>query len=216
VSIAIPYAPGERFHFLPALHSEPSSPLLLNRQHFHPFQLITHLFQHAGLLHLLGNMLFLFVFGNAVNAKLGHPGYLAAYFAIGLIAGVVWLAIGHGSACLGASGAIMGVCGLFMVFYPRNDVTIFWDDFPISWLTSTWTNDLPGWAVALLFLAFDVWGEIFHRDSGVAYISHIAGALMGLALGISLLKSGLLSPDRGEQNLLMLLAGESPAGEPAD
>jgi membrane associated rhomboid family serine protease len=75
---------------------------LLRRDNgFRSYQLVTALFQHAGLLHLAGNMLFLFVFGNAVNAKLGHPAFLAAYLGIGVLTGVAWLALGPGEVCLG-------------------------------------------------------------------------------------------------------------------
>jgi membrane associated rhomboid family serine protease len=211
VSIAVPYAPGERLHFLSNHHAEHLSPLVLDRQHFSPHQLVTHLFQHAGLLHLIGNMLFLFVFGNAVNAKLGHVGFLVSYFGIGALVGVCWLAFGGGSACLGASGAIMGMCGMFLVLYPRNDVHLFWDELELMLLTQSFTGHLPGWALVCLYLAFDVWGAIFDRHSGIGYVSHIIGGLTGVALAISLLKTEFLTPDRGEQTLLMWIAGQEPA-----
>jgi len=211
ISIAVPYQPGERFHLLSSNHSSPLSPLVLDRQHFHAHQLVTHLFQHAGLLHLFGNMLFLFVFGNAVNAKLGHGWFLASYFGIGILVGVCWLPLGAGTACLGASGAIMGMCGMFLVLYPRNEVKLFWDEIELMLLTQSFTGYLPGWALVCLYLAFDVWGAIFARDSGVAYVSHIIGGLTGMALAITLLKTGFLTPDRGEQTLLMWMAGQEPA-----
>jgi len=211
VSIAIPYAAGERFHFLPKHSTKDLSPLVLDRNHFAPHQLVTHLFQHAGLLHLIGNMLFLFVFGNAINAKLGHVGFLASYLGIGVLVGACWFAVGGASACVGASGAIMGMCGMFFVLYPRNDVHLFWDELELMILTRSFTGDLPGWAIVLIYFAFDVWGAIFERDAGIAYISHIIGALTGAALAITLLKSEFLTPDTGEQTLLMWMAGEEPA-----
>ena len=212
ISITVPYAPGERFHFRSNPRAEPLSPLVLDRQHIGPHQLITHLVQHAGLLHLIGNMLFLFVFGNAVNAKLGHAGFLAAYTGIGVLVGVCWLAFGGGSACLGASGAIMGMCGMFLVLYPRNDVHLFWDELELMIITNSFTGELPGWAIVCLYLAFDVWGAIFDRHSGIGYVSHIIGGLTGVALAIILLKSEFLTPDRGEQTLPMWIAGEEPVG----
>src|SRR5437763_9671225 len=85
VSLAVPYAPGERFAFLPDETAPPKySPLVLQRHPFAAYQLVTSLFQHAGLLPLVGNLLFLFVFGNAINAKLGHLGFLAAYLGVGV------------------------------------------------------------------------------------------------------------------------------------
>jgi membrane associated rhomboid family serine protease len=211
VSIAVPSSAGERFRFLSSGSADHLSGLALDRRHFGPHQLITHLFQHAGLMHLVGNMLFLFIFGNAVNAKLGHRAYLASYLGIGALVGAGWLALGTGSACVGASGAIMGVCGMFLVLYPRNDVNLFWDDFILMMATKSFTGSLPGWVLVCLYLAFDVWGAIFDRHSGIAYISHVMGGLTGVALAITLLKSEFLTPDRGEQTLLMWLAGEGPA-----
>jgi membrane associated rhomboid family serine protease len=212
VSLAVPSAPGQQFRLFPTDHANLLSPLVLDRQHFAPHQLVTHLFQHAGLLHLVGNMLFLFVFGNAVNAKLGHAGFLAAYLGVGTLVGVGWLALGGGSACLGASGAIMGVCGMFLVLYPRNDVQLFGDELELVLLTQSFTGHLPGWAIVALYLAFDVWGMIFERHSGIAYVSHVVGGLTGVALAITLLKAEFLTPDRGEQTLPMWMAGEPPAG----
>src|SRR5262245_8590572 len=71
ISLAVPYTAEERLSLLSASHTiHYFSPLVLQRGDFAAYQLFTSLFQHAGLLHLFGNMLFLFVFGNAVNAKL--------------------------------------------------------------------------------------------------------------------------------------------------
>jgi membrane associated rhomboid family serine protease len=211
ISIAVPYAPTERTAFFPSnrdLHE--LSPLVMQRAHFAVYQLVTSLFQHAGLLHLIGNMVFLFVFGNAVNAKLGHVGFLAAYLGIGILTGVAWLVAGHGDALLGASGAIMGMCGMFLVLYPLNGVKVFWDEFEFALIARSWTGELPGWLVVLLYLAFDIWGMIADRNGGIAYISHVVGGLAGVALAITLLKIGWLTPDVGEQTLLQCLAGEGP------
>jgi len=215
VSLAVPYAPGERFAFLPEETAPPQySPLVLQRHHFAAYQLVTSLFQHAGLLHLLGNLLFLFVFGNAINAKLGHLGFLAAYLGIGVLDGVVWLAVGGGLATLGASGAIMGLCGLFLVLYPFNGVRVFWDEeWEIAWLTGSWTGELPGWLLVLLYLAFNVWGMFFDLQSGIGYLSHLVGGLLGVGLAFVLLWAGLLKPDPGEQTLVQWLDGEGPARE---
>lgn len=208
-SIAVPYAPGERLSFFSASDTlSDYSPLVLQRNHFAPHQLITSLFQHAGLLHLIGNMLFLFVFGNAINAKLGHAGFAAAYFGIGVLVNLAWLALGHGSACLGASAAIMGICGMFLVLYPRNGVCVFWDDFEIAFILRDWTSEVPGWAVVLLYLAFDIWGALFDRGSNIGYVSHIIGGVLGAALAILLLQARWLKPDRGEQTLIQWLSGE--------
>src|SRR6266511_996074 len=157
ISLAVRYATEEvtvrSFEVLTRYHY---SPLVLQRDGFAAYQLVTALFQHADLLHLFGNMLFLFVFGNAVNAKLGHVRFLTAYLGIGVLVNLVWLGMGHGAACLGASGAIMGMCGMFLVLYPRNSVNVLWDEAEIALLIRRWDGEIPGWVVVLLYLAFDV------------------------------------------------------------
>ena len=81
-------------------------------------QLVGSLFLHAGWMHLLGNMFFLWLFGNAVNAKLGHWQFLALYFLAGIFAGGIYLIFGPAIPVLGASGAIMGVMGAFFMLLP--------------------------------------------------------------------------------------------------
>jgi membrane associated rhomboid family serine protease len=181
----------------------------LQRNKFAAYQLVTALFQHADLVHLFGNMLFLFVFGNAIDAKLGHVRFLAAYLGIGALVNAAWLLLGHRQACLGASAAIMGLCGMFLVLYPRNGVRVFWEE--IAFIMRSWTGELPGWAVVLLYLAFDLWGALTDSMSGIGYVGHIAGAVLGAGLAVILLKAAWLAPDRGEQTLLQWLAGEGPA-----
>ncbi len=139
------------------------SPLWLSRHDFHVPQLLTSAFAHIGFVHLIGNMLFLFVFGNAVNAKLGHWQYCLAYLGAALVAGLGWLALGSGLKCCGASGAIMGVVGLFAAYYPRNDVRVAYilffkngppatSIFP-SWLKSpTAAPSHQNWSVSWIFL----------------------------------------------------------------
>lgn len=220
VSLAVPHVkervesiPGTQPGSLPrtVVHEE-FSPLVMQRDGFQAYQLVTSLFQHVDLLHLFGNMLFLFVFGNAVNAKLGHVGFLAAYIGIGIVEGLLSLVLIPASAWLGASAAIMGICGMFLVLYPRNDVRVLWE-FESALMPRGWTGEIPGWAVVLLFLACDIWGAIVRRDAGIAYVSHIIGGVAGIGLAVVLLKAQWVAPDRGEQTLLQCLAGEGPTEE---
>ena len=192
---------------LPAIVHTEYSPLVLQPDQFQPHQLVTALFQHAGFLHLFGNMLFLFVFGNPINAKLGHLRFVLLYLGIGALESAMSLAVGPARPSLGASAAIMGVCGMFFVLYPRNEVTV-WDEW-LMWAQRDWPG-LSGWIVVLLYVAFDVWGAVSHRDAGVGYLSHVIGFLLGVGIAVGMLWRGWLKTDVGEQTLLDWFAGRGP------
>ncbi|MHC4402869.1 MAG: rhomboid family intramembrane serine protease, partial [Planctomycetota bacterium] len=104
----------------------PDFAILKGGAEFSSLQLFGHLLTHGGTFHLFANMIFLFCFGNAVNAKLGHATFLVFYFGVGALSGGAWLVFGSGEPLVGASGAIMGVVGVFFVLYPRNDVSVFY------------------------------------------------------------------------------------------
>lgn len=166
---------------------------LLNRENPQLSQLITHQFYHAGFWHLVGNMIFLFVFGNAVNARLGHLYFVPAYLLCGAAAGLAWLAMGQGGVMLGASGAIMGMMGLFVVYYPRNDVRVGW------WFIVRWGSwYLSAWIVVAAYFVLDVIGSM-RAGTGVASIAHVGGSIAGFLMAVALLKSGLVRPGPHEE-----------------
>jgi membrane associated rhomboid family serine protease len=182
-------------------------PLSLHWDRLVPVRLFTHLFVHADPFHLFGNMLFLFVFGNAVNAKLGHWQYLVAYLLLGALAGLAWLSFAGDSVAVGASGAIMGIVGIFVVLFPRNDVKIFYCWEWWGW----WVPAGQGWFgviylsafwVVLFYVLCNIFGMIFYPGDGVGYLSHLAGAAGGFALGVALVKLRLVRSTRYEENLL--------------
>jgi membrane associated rhomboid family serine protease len=167
---------------------------------FHVWQLVTYLFVHGGVLHLFGNMLFLFCFGNAIDAKLGHPLFLGLYLALGILAGLAWLVLGSGPV-IGASGAIMGITGVFLVLYPVNEVTV-WD---LLWMRLTGDAlRLPSWVFIVFYMALDLYGTL-SRDQGVAYIAHLGGELAGIGIASALILTGRIQSGRGENNLLELM-----------
>ena len=92
--------------------------------------IFTSMFMHGGWMHLIGNMLFLWIFGNAVCAKIGNVRYLPIYLGLGIFAGLTHM-IFQGGPVIGASGAINGVVGMFLVFFPENSITCFWIFFGI-------------------------------------------------------------------------------------
>lgn len=173
---------------------------LLQPGNVKPTQLVGSVLIHADFFHLAGNMLFLFVFGNAINAKLGHWQYLALYFGIGIIEGLVWLAVGPGNPALGASGAIMGVIGAFLLLYPRNDVSVFY------WW-GVWARgsfELSAMWLIAIYVAFDVWGMIFSQGAGVGYLAHVAGFLTGAIALAVIIKMGWVTSTSYEENLLQV------------
>ena len=86
--------------------------------------LLGHMWLHGGFLHLFGNMWFLLIFGNAVCAKIGNLRYLLMYILFGISAGIVHLLF-DGDPALGASGAINGVVGMYLVLFPENGIKYY-------------------------------------------------------------------------------------------
>ncbi len=154
------------------------------------YQFVTYQFLHAGLLHLGGNMLFLFIFGNNVNDKMGNLGYLAFYLAGGVVAGSAYVLSEHGHAGLvGASGSIAAVTGAYLILFPRSHISIFyWFFFPGRFeLQALW--------VIAAFFAQDVFLSGGRQDD-VAHMAHIGGTLFGTAVCLGLLVSRLLPRDQ--------------------
>ncbi|HTK77036.1 MAG TPA: rhomboid family intramembrane serine protease [Gemmataceae bacterium] len=166
---------------------------------FRPWQLVTYLFVHADVWHLFGNMLFLFCFGNAVNAKLGHLPFVGLYLLCGVFAGVGWLAFGSEGPLVGASGAISGITGVFLVLYPLNRIAI-WDMFWM-WITGDALH-FPSWVFIVFYMAMDFVGTLTAWGGSVAYVCHLAGETLGIAIAFALVRAGLISSGRGERNLL--------------
>lgn len=169
--------------------------------------LLGHIWLHGGIIHLLGNMLFLWIFGNAVCAKIGNIRYLPIYLGLGIIAGIVHL-ISTGGNALGASGAIYGIVGMYLVFFPENEITCYFvvplffaaKEFCVS---SIW--------MILFWVAFDVWGAM-QGGGGVAYFAHLGGFAGGFVLAIVMLKLKLVVMEEGyEKSLLQLISGRKGA-----
>jgi len=162
----------------------------LSPRHPELIQFFTYQFLHANPMHIIGNMLFLYIFGNNVNDKMGHTGYLAFYLAGGVFAGVFYVLSQHGPMpVLGASGAIAAVTGAYLILFPRSHVTIVYFFFFIGLfeLQSLW--------FILLFFGMDVLLN-FSGETGVAHMAHIGGTLFGLGICLLLLVFHLLPRDQ--------------------
>ena len=145
--------------------------------------LITSQFLHAGWAHILGNMLFLWVFGDNVEDVLGHLAYLVFYLASGIAAGIAQAIVLGPSLipAIGASGAIAGVLGAYLVLYPWVRVSILVPLFILFW-----TFDIPaffviGWWFIQQFL-YGITALTETAASGIAFWAHIGGFIAGMIL----------------------------------
>ena len=145
--------------------------------------LITSMFMHGGIGHILGNMLFLWIFGDNVEDRLGHLQYLLFYITVGVLA-----SLAHVATCvllksdlltpsLGASGAISGVMGAYLLFFPNNSVTV---------LIFRFVTTVPAMVAVGLWFAMQLFSSFMElgagEGDGVAYGAHIGGFIAGLPL----------------------------------
>ena len=143
--------------------------------------LFTSMFMHAGWAHLLGNMLYLWIFGDNVEDRLGHGLYFVFYILCGLAATFAQLAISLGSsvANVGASGAIAGVLGAYLVMFPRGRVNVLLGRFvtPMSAIIV-----IGLWFLLQIFSQISVFTAGSQGGGGVAYMAHIGGFVAGVVL----------------------------------
>jgi membrane associated rhomboid family serine protease len=148
------------------------------------FTPITAMFVHGGWLHILGNMLFLWVFGDNVEDAIGHVSYLFFYLLAGIAAATaqIWVDTGSMLPMVGASGAIAGVLGAYVVLYPR--ATIAAVIFPFVF----WALPIPAFVLIGLWFFLQLLsgaasiGTAVGASEGVAWWAHIGGFLAGLVL----------------------------------
>jgi membrane associated rhomboid family serine protease len=151
---------------------------------------LTYAFLHEGWLHLLPNMLFLYIFGNNVNDKMGHIGYLGFYLAGAVFAGLAYVLLQPGTTpVIGASGAIAAVTGAYLVLFPRSNISVFYFWFFIGKL------EVPGLWFVVIFFAQDIVLN-FAGNTGVAHVAHIGGTVFGFIVSFLLLWLQLLPRDQ--------------------
>lgn len=146
--------------------------------------LLTSMFMHAGWLHLAGNMLFMWVFGDNVEHRAGPILFLAAYLGSGVVGSLaqIWSEPTSPIPTLGASGAISGVLGAYLVLFPRNRVTVFLFRF---------VTQVPALAAIGLWIVFQLingfGAAVISSETvgGVAYLAHIGGFAAGLVAGFA-------------------------------
>ena len=151
----------------------------------HPGALVTSMFLHGGWLHLIGNMWFFWVFGSHVEDAIGSAKFLIFYLLSGIASAVVQFLTSFGSPIptIGASGAIAGIMGAFLVLYPRVRVVTL--VFIIVFIT---TLELPAALMLIYWFAIQVlsgvssFASISQSSGGVAWFAHVGGFLFGLLL----------------------------------
>ncbi len=147
--------------------------------------LISHMFLHGGWAHIFGNMLFLWIFGDNLEDQMGHGRFLAFYLACGLAAALAQILPDPGSdvPMVGASGAIAGVMGGYLLLFPRARVDIL-----IIFIVFFRVFSIPAFVMLGLWFALQLFSGIGHATEagGVAYWAHVGGFVAGLILALPL------------------------------
>lgn len=157
--------------------------------------MLVSLFLHASVWHLLGNMLFLWIYGDNVEHRLGRLGFLVAYIATGIAATLAFglVASDPMAPLIGASGAISGLLGIYFVLFSQNKIKIFVFLFPF--LITTW--HVPARIFLALYLIVDnVLPFVIGSESSVAYGAHMGGFVAGALIGLVVAKVNVASIKR--------------------
>jgi len=150
------------------------------------YTLITSMFMHGGIVHIFGNMLYLFIFGDNIEDRFGHVKYLVIYLIFGVVSGLIhsWFSIqvgGYGAIipAVGASGAISGILGAYVLLYPTaRIVTVVFLGYFVRMIRIRSIFVLGFWFI-LQFLQ-----NYLDPFSGVAYWAHIGGFIIGFIVAI--------------------------------
>lgn len=181
--------PSELFGTAPVTGPEPSTLQVL------PFgegtTLLTYMFFHAGIFHLVGNMLFLWVFGDNVEDAMGHGRFLFFYLACGVFAGLFhsWMVPDSSLPLIGASGAVAGVIAAYLMLHPNVSVWVL--AFKVVPLRITASLALGLWIVMQFVMVY------IADDGPTAWWAHIGGLIAGAALILVLRRPGFPLFDRG-------------------
>ena len=153
--------------------------------HLRPVTLFTSMFLHGGWMHIIGNMLFLWAFGKSLEDAMGHTKFLVFYLVCGIAAGIAHVAFNMNTTLptVGASGAIAGVMGAYLIKFPRARIhTLI---FVIFFFTTT---DIPAFLILIYWFVIQIFSEYGAvtqtqvASGGVAYAAHIGGFITGMIL----------------------------------
>ncbi|MCG8315808.1 MAG: rhomboid family intramembrane serine protease [Pseudomonadales bacterium] len=150
---------------------------------WNPIGLFTHPYLHGDLIHLIGNMLYLWVFGNAICSKLGSARYVVFYTLFAVSAACIHNFL-DGSSAVGASAAVYGVIGFYFALFPTNSIRCVW-----TIVVRSGSFHLPAYLIIGFWVLGDLFG-VFGGDSNIAHLAHLAGFVTGLIAGLVMLHRG--------------------------
>jgi len=171
---------------------------------YRPVQLLTHTLLHGGIMHLVGNLVFLLVFGSRVNALIGQSLTFLVYLILAVLAGMSQMAAGANEpshAIIGASGAIMGLAGMYFVFFPVSKVhMVFWYRFGLvfGFRLSSHIFALRGFWVVLFYIGLDVLSTVRGSQDGVGHWAHLGGFIFGMAIATAMMVTRLVNARGGD------------------
>ncbi len=147
-----------------------------------PINVLTSMFLHGSWMHLIGNMWFLWLFGNNIEDSMSRPRFVVFYLACGLTAALLQVVVDPASAIpmVGASGAISGVMGAYLVLFPRVRVFTL---LPLGFIFTTVA--LPAWAMLIYWAVLQLFGgfsRLGDEGGGVAFWAHVGGFVAGVVL----------------------------------
>jgi|SRR5215203_2226551 len=145
------------------------------------FPIITSMFLHGGIMHIIGNMVFLYIFGDNVEDRFGHFKYLILYLFWGVAAGIIHsfyaVSVGSGNIpAVGASGAISGVLGAYLVLFPKAKILTIITAFFITTIRIPAIAYIPFWFILQIIFG------LINPEGGVAYLAHIGGFVVGAGI----------------------------------
>ena len=155
--------------------------------------IFTSMFLHGGWLHIIGNMLYLWIFGNNVEDRLGRVGFLVFYLVGGVVAALAQVAIDPSSTnpLVGASGAIAAALGAYLILFPGARIlSLVFLGFFYQLLEVPALIILGFWFVLQLVSGFAALGPTTAQEGGVAFFAHIGGFVVGVVVGLILRVSG--------------------------
>lgn len=155
--------------------------------------LFSSMFLHGGFMHLAGNMLFLWIYGDNVEFRLGRGTYLVVYLATGIVATLTFAMFAASSATplVGASGAISGVLGLYFIFFPKNEVKMLIALFPFI-VQAFWIR--ARWVLGFYVVVDNILPFVTGMSSNVAYGAHLGGFFAGLGVAWAVESGGGTKP----------------------